>query len=359
MNKLKEFFGNIFSTRKNKIIITIIIAILVVCFVVFVLFFRKPPYEDLTKMYNDGEYKSLISKLEYYYDNNPKDEKIAILLSRSYVLFGLSVDRVDEYADKALTIINSQPISLNILKTKGYIYATLKNYDLAQEAYRQALKIDKNDAELIADLASTYEAQRNIGEAYLFFKKAYTLDPGNYKAGLGYFRMKAIYGEYDYIIDRVTVQVKHINDKKYLAGLYEILGSAYANKRDFDNAKKMFRNALNLDENRIVSLVGLADSLVKTIYKLLGNQGETIEGLTVLPEELIGKAVKLDPDYIYSYLVLLDIERLRQNSVRQKQIELRIETLLKDQKFLFSERKIIEDKLLPVVPAKIKINYNK
>ena len=239
--------------------------------------------------------------------------------------------------------------------TKGYIYFSLHNFDGARAAYQEALSLNPQSVEVIIKLAQINESNKNIGEAQKLYTKALKLNPGNHDAIIGYLRIKKIYKEYDYVFNKATELLKYARDKDFIVSLEEILATEYGRRKDYDNAKKMYKNILKEQPNRIASLVGLADILLKNLYKNLLQEGNSLTSLLEEPEKLALSALSLDPDFIYTYLVLLDIERLRNDSAQEKIYEQKAKELLKSQKFLAAERDLIESRLKSLPQAKISI----
>lgn len=346
--------------HKYKMRVSIIMTVVLVSVLGYYFFSQHkiPPYDRLTQALNSGEYSRVIEEGEPYLEDGTQDEKLVILMARAYFAYGVLQNNREAYANKALALLDGlSKKSLLSLTTKGYIYFSLHNFDGARLAYKEALAIDGKSIESMVKLAQVYEASKNIGEAEKLYKKVLELDPGNHEAIIGHLRMKVIYKEYDFVFKKATDLLKYARDSDFIASLSELLATEYGRRKDFDNAEKMYREVIRRQPMRVASLVGLADTLVKTVYKkiLQEGSGNSIESLTEESKTLAEKAVKIDKDFIYSYLVLLDVERLRGHVDQAQKYEDIAQKLFISQKFLASERDLIKARLSILPKAKITV----
>lgn len=127
---------------------------------------------NISKVYQQGDYKTAITKLKVYLESKPNDASGWTILGNSYE--SLNDDKNAEAAyNKALQI---NPKRFEALTGMGILQRKKKNYDAALSYYKKALAINPNYAHAYTSMAVISLKQKKDKQALEYAKKAYELD---------------------------------------------------------------------------------------------------------------------------------------------------------------------------------------
>lgn len=139
--------------------------------------------------YLQGDKKEAIEKLERVAAHNPTDAKILDYLGTLYENEGRFQEAIQTYK-KALGIIDENEEKARVYESLGLVYHNhTKQFDLAEEAFKNALKYDPKQATIYINLGETYRVKGMLKEAVNQQRMALQLDPDNALAhnNLGYY----------------------------------------------------------------------------------------------------------------------------------------------------------------------------
>ncbi|MBI2597373.1 tetratricopeptide repeat protein [Candidatus Daviesbacteria bacterium] len=138
--------------------------------------------------YLQGDEKEAIERLERVAQANPKEANVLDYLATLYTLEGRFQEAIRTY-QKALNISDSVVEKARIYENLGLVYYNnTKQFALAEEAFKNALKYDPKQATIYINLGETYRAKGMLKEAVSQQKAALQLDPQHALAhnNLGY-----------------------------------------------------------------------------------------------------------------------------------------------------------------------------
>jgi tetratricopeptide (TPR) repeat protein len=355
-NFLSFFKNPALYTKRNKIIALVAIVVVGVLVINFQIRHVKVPYDKLTILLNDDKYEEVIKIGESYLKYNSQDEKLDTILAKSYVGYGISNGKIDEYAKKALSLLDTlNNKSLLYYGTKGYVYYVSDNYDGCIASYKEALNFGQENPDIITKLAQCYEAKNMLRSAVTNYKKALDLNKDNSAAMLGFLRMQSVfYHQNEMVLNKAYSLSKTVTDPEYLASLNEIIATMFVAKGEPVKAEARFLKSLEVHPMSVVSLVGLADIYLKQASQKLSSHGATAYSVTQKSEELAKQALKYKPNYIYAYVVLFDVERIRNNAKLQAEYKNIIQDLLSKNDYSEAEKILITQRLTPLSASSVK-----
>jgi len=174
-----------------------------------------------------------------------RDDKIA------YELLGLIYGGMgqDGKAERAyLRALDIDSTDGNIWHSLGLLYDRAEKYESAITSFRNAVKYNPEDASAYNYIGYIYADQgRNLGEAVLLIEKALELEPEN-----GYFRDSLGWAYYRLgKLDDAAAELEKAAQNVQEMVIYEHLGDVYKDMGRFEDARKQYERALELDiENK-------------------------------------------------------------------------------------------------------------
>ncbi|GMO62750.1 MAG: hypothetical protein Ta2G_21700 [Termitinemataceae bacterium] len=153
-----------------------------------------------------------------------------------------SVTRAAKYA----VTENTRPTTAGTYLDRGLLFASRGEYDMAIEAYSEAIKLDPNDADAYYNRGIAYANKRDYDRAITDYSQAIKIDP-NY--AVAYYNRGNEYrgkGDYDRAVADYSQAIKI--DPNY-AAVYLLRGIVYADKGDYDRAIADYTQALKLNPN--------------------------------------------------------------------------------------------------------------
>lgn len=355
-NFLSIFKNPALYTKRNKIIALVAIIVVGALVINFQIRHAKVPYDKLTTLLNEDKYEETIKIGESYLKYNPQDEKLDTILAKSYIGYGISNGKRDEYAKKALNLLDTlNNKTLLYYSTKGYVYYVSDNFDGCVTSYKEALNFGQENPDIITKLAQCYEAKNMLRSAVTNYRKALELNKDNSDAMLGYLRMLSVfYHQNEMVLNKAYSLSQTVTDPEYLASLNEIMATMFVAKGETVKAEARYLKSLEVHPMSVVSLVGLADIYLKQASQNLSSHGATAYSVTQKSEELAKKAIKYKPNYVYAYVVLFDVERIRNNPKMQTDYKNTIQTLLANGSYSDAERILITARMTPLSASSVK-----
>lgn len=250
------------------------------------------------------------------------------------VLAEISLNRGDQMsAAKAVErSLEYDPGNYQALVLQGRISLDQGKNDQAERYLREALKSDPNGALALYWMGVVLSEKENYREAETFFKRAYDLAPGLHEAAVNRGLILEKMGKKTEALRQLTEVVAHSPD--FALGQLT-LGRLYYYAGETDKAFSHFRNAMALDRSlwEPFYFIGRcfhdrgenrkALDFYLSAQKLENNNPQLITDLAVayedsdnpvLAEELLNKALELDPNYLRA-VVRLGLLKARQEDI--------------------------------------------
>lgn len=144
-----------------------------------------------------------------------------------------------------------------------------------------------------SNLATIYKETGRIRDALEVLRLGLKNLPSSYEVLLAYVNFLIDAGQFDEVIK--LFNEKRLRQMDYDSEIWNYLGVAYYNKRDFDKAIQAYKHSLSLDENYPVACFNLG-----TAYLFLSLESKN-ENLLQKSIQTYKKAIELDPDYASPY----------------------------------------------------------
>jgi tetratricopeptide (TPR) repeat protein len=247
-------------------------------------------------------------------------------------------------------VVNFKGHYLNACRQKA-----LGNMELAEEQFKEALKINPDDAATKYELASIYKMSGLIDDALNFSRGAATAEPKNEWYQLLYIdclHSKKFYSEaaaaYENLIDQHPGRLEYYNE---LAREYTYAGNYNKAIKTYDLIGEKFGKTADVYLNKIKLLkqqkkLGEAEDELKKLIQIYPKETNYYTYLAELYQdtnqdekamEIYKKLSSIDPDNPYVHLALADYYRSRQNDsafLRELKVAFRYPELSIDQKVL-------------------------
>jgi tetratricopeptide (TPR) repeat protein len=132
----------------------------------------------------------------------------AELIADQYTRGEAALDAVEKMSAESNTAMALAPNSLEARRARGYVLFVTGNYQEAVDAYKQALAINSNIADVHLLLGLAYRAMVLYPDAIDSFSRAYALNPSDPLPNLYISRILATNGEFKKAIQYATTVVK-------------------------------------------------------------------------------------------------------------------------------------------------------
>jgi len=221
---------------------------------------------NVTALYNAVTCFDLLNKqeeavafLQNFLEKNPFSEVGWSLLGKKY-LEQRAYQKALEALDFAIAIDDK---FLGAYYDKAYAYKKIQQYDKALEFYKLTLDIADPTAFTFYHMARIYEKMQEYDEAVTNYLYAINEDPGHYKSWIKLVQIKIFLKEYDAALEVNKKALEIVNNQE----LFELLGSIYELKKDFQKAIPAYEMSLKLGTVKLETILKLAD-LYKQTYQL-------------------------------------------------------------------------------------------
>lgn len=257
-------------------------------------------YEELASLYGRTEYAAkAVSEFKAAIAADPSSEFLNAGLAELYAKTGQIRAAVTEAQD----VLKRDPNNPDAHKLLGRIYLrslgdmqagtqSQEMLRLAIEQYEAISKIEPNAAENYLLLGRLYMLNKDLAKAENAFKQAAKLDPGSEEAvtNLAYLYNEEGDGA------RAAQVLNSVPEASRTGKLYAALGYTYEQQHDSKKAVDAYRKAVNEDKDNLDAVRGLAQNLL--------NDGQTEAAL-----EQYKAVVEADPQDAQAYLRIAEIDR--------------------------------------------------
>ena len=172
----------------------------------------------------------------------------------------------------------------------GYCYGKLGAHTKAIEAWKQAFRIDPNNAAAYYNLGVAYYELGFYKDAIEAWKQAFRIDPNNAAA---YYNLGVAYNQLGFYKDAIEAYNQAIRISPDYAATYYNLGLIYIRLHYYAKAIEAFKQAIRIDPDNADAHGGLGFT-----YHLIGDNNSALNEYNILKELDIDKANELF-DYIY------------------------------------------------------------
>ena len=257
-------------------------------------------YEEQVAVYGRSELANkAIEEYRLAIDADPTSEYLTSALAELYAKTGRIRDAVMEAQD----ILKRDPNNLEAHKLLGRIYlrslgdiqagqGSQNVLKLAIEQYEQIIKIEPDNVDDHLLLGRLYRLNNDLQKAEGEFKTAVKLDANSEEAVT---TLAYLYNEEGDTV-RAGEVLSSIPDAGRSAKLYSALGYTYEQQKQYKNAIKAYRKAIELDRDNLDAIRGLAQNLM--------NDGQTDAALEQY--KIIADA---NPEDAQTYLRMAEIYR--------------------------------------------------
>lgn len=257
-------------------------------------------YEELVAIYGRPEYANkAIEEYRLAIENDPSSEFLNSGLAELYAKTGRIRDAVVEAQD----ILKRDPNNLEARKLLGRIYlrslgdlqAGSQSEEMlkrAIEQYEYIVKLEPKNAEDHILLGRLYRVDNQLLKAEGEFKAAAGLTPDSEEA----LSMLAYLYNDEGDSRRATELLNKVPEAQRTSKMYGTLGYSYEQLKDYPNAVKAYRKALEMDRDNLEAARGLAQNLL--------NDNQPAQALDVYKQ-----IAEADPHDVHTYMSMAEIYR--------------------------------------------------
>jgi tetratricopeptide (TPR) repeat protein len=256
-------------------------------------------------------YPQAVREFKLATDLDPRNEKAFYSLAMAYV----EMKNWDLCADSLNKAIQIAPKNALYQYQLGHAYIEQKRLDLAQAALEKAISIDEKLYKAHYRLGWVYDVQDKPQEADKHYRLAIA---GNPRFALSFDSMAKLYLSNGFVDPAVQVLKEGVKVSPQEAGLWNTLGVALQEQKQFDQAVKSFDKALELDQKMTDAIFNIAMTHLvqgnkpeaKKFFEKFKSQGGNpgrpeytrfaeekiyeIEAATLTPEQADEKRTELD-----------------------------------------------------------------
>ncbi len=268
-------------------------------------------FKELAALYNRGDYiDKAISEYKQAMEADPDSLFLRTELAELYLRIG----RVTEGIQEAEAVLKANPNDTDAHRLLGRIYArnlsetqpgksAKEILDKAIVEFEAVTRIEPTDTESLVTLGRLYRMSNQSGKAEEAFKKGLTSEPDSREALSALAQLYSDQGEYDQAIDLLT-KIPDVDSDPFLLGM---LGYAYSQSRDYENAIATFEKALARDPDNQEIHRAYAEALMGA-------------GKNETARDELKKSLGADPDDGQTYLQLakLDLQEGRFDEARKE-----------------------------------------
>ncbi len=138
---------------------------------------------EAEELFNRGNFKEAIPKLEVYVEEHPKDAEARSLFGQALWLKGNSEEAIDQFK----AVLKETPDDVDTLYRLGVLYGQVGSDKESVDSLRTAVDIDPGQASSWAELAKAYTRVNKYDEAIDSWRRAFDLAAAtntSYKASI-------------------------------------------------------------------------------------------------------------------------------------------------------------------------------
>lgn len=124
------------------------------------------------------DYENAIADFYAAQQHFPEDAELGVLLGWSL----MKLQRTNEALEAYTKCIKMNPFAVSGYLSKGTVYMSIGEYDLARMSYSRAIKINPRCFEAMVNIAYSFQMQFQHKKAYHMFNNVLAMDPDNVAA---------------------------------------------------------------------------------------------------------------------------------------------------------------------------------
>jgi tetratricopeptide (TPR) repeat protein len=257
-------------------------------------------YKDLAGIYNRSDYVDrAITEYQKAIVADPASLFLRVQLAELY----WQVSRIQDAINEAQAVLKTNPNDIGAHRLLGRVYLsslgssnsggiTPGMLEKAIDEFEAVHRLDPNDAESALMLGRLYKADNQPQKAEALFEKVLSENPNSHNVLVNLTQLYFDQGSYDKIISLLEA----IPDSRMDPALLYLLGSSYAQKRDYTKAQDTFKKALAREPD--------SEDIRRAYAEALMAQGKMQDARGQLQE-----IVKSDPQSPMSYVRLAQLDR--------------------------------------------------
>jgi tetratricopeptide (TPR) repeat protein len=257
-------------------------------------------YKDLAGIYNRSDYVDrAITEFQKAIQDDPGSLFLRVQLAELY----WRVSRIQDAVREIQAVVKENPDDVQAHRLLGRIYLSSLGNSGAGGASREMLekttaefeavhRLDPSDARSALMLGRLYKLDNKPQKAEALFEKVLSDNPDSRNVLVNLTQLYFDQGDYNKIISLL----ENIPDSRMDPALLYLLGSSYAQKRDFNKAEDTFKKALTREPD--------SDDIRRAYAEALMAQGKMQDARGQLQA-----IVKSDPQSPMSYVRLAQLDR--------------------------------------------------
>lgn len=220
--------------------------------------------ESVLLSLQNGDYDSAITSAQDYVAKYPEKVDGYLALASAYLQVGSVEFEENANADEAIVllgiVLTINPNNEEAYRLLGYAYEIKEDYKTALENYNRALSINPTYDEVYNSRGHAHELLGDYESAEADYIDALSYNSQNYLAQLNLASLYLVTGrgaEFDieFMVDRV---LKNSQDVRIIAEAFQLAGTLYAERGDYEEASLLFNDSLEYDDRLTASWMGRA-----------------------------------------------------------------------------------------------------
>ena len=257
-------------------------------------------YKDLAGIYNRSDYVDrAIAEYQKAIEADPGSLFLRVQLAELY----WRVSRIEDAINEVQSVLKTNPDDVQAHRLLAHVYLSslgssnqgAASHDILEKTiteFEAVNRLDPSDTESTLMLGRLYKADNQTQKAEAIFQKVLADNPDSRSVLVNLTQLYFDQGDYNKIISLL----ENIPDDKMDPALLYLLGSSYAQNRNFDKAEDAFKKALAREPD--------SEDIRRAYAEALIAQGNLQEARA----QLLGM-VKSDPQSPMSYVRLAQLDR--------------------------------------------------
>jgi tetratricopeptide (TPR) repeat protein len=257
-------------------------------------------YKDLAGIYNRSDY---VDRAITEYQKAIAADPGSLFLRTQLAELYWRVSRIEDAVNQVQTVLKSNPNDVQAHRLLAHIYLSSlggtnsgsPTPDMLQKTiaeFETVYRLDPSDTESALMLGRLYKADNQTQKAEAIFEKVLAENPDSRNVLVNLTQLYFDQGEYQKIISLL----ENIPESKMDPALLYLLGSSYAQNREFSKAEDAFQKALAREPD--------SEDIRRAYAEVLMSQGKMQEA-----REQLEEIVKSDPQSPMSYVRLAQLDR--------------------------------------------------